>query len=74
MGNFNFNATKLYGVYIIEPRIFGDSRGYFMETHNMKQFSEFGLNMTFVQDNESRSTKGVLRGLHFQKKIARENW
>ncbi|EKQ56961.1 MULTISPECIES: dTDP-4-dehydrorhamnose 3,5-epimerase [unclassified Clostridium] len=68
MGNFNFNATKLDGAYIIEPRIFGDSRGYFMETHNMKQFSEFGLNMTFVQDNESRSTKGVLRGLHFQKK------
>lgn len=68
MGNFNFNTTKLDGVYIIEPKIFGDSRGYFMETHNMKQFSEFGLNMTFVQDNESRSTKGVLRGLHFQRK------
>lgn len=68
MGNFNFNTTKLEGVYTIEPKIFGDSRGYFMETHNMRQFSEFGLNMTFVQDNESRSTKGVLRGLHFQKK------
>lgn len=68
MGNFNFNTTKLDGVYIIEPKIFGDSRGYFMETHNMKHFSEVGLNMTFVQDNESRSTKGVLRGLHFQRK------
>lgn len=68
MGNFNFNTTKLDGVYIIEPKIFGDNRGYFMETHNMKQFSEFGLSMTFVQDNESRSTKGVLRGLHFQKR------
>lgn len=68
MGNFNFNTTKLDGVYIIEPKIFGDSRGYFMETHNMKHFSEAGLNMTFVQDNESRSTKGVLRGLHFQRK------
>lgn len=68
MGNFIFKKTKLDGVYIIEPKIFGDKRGYFMEIYNKEQFSEAGLNMTFVQDNESRSTKGVLRGLHFQKK------
>lgn len=68
MGNFVFNKTKLNGVYIIEPKTFRDERGYFMEIYNKKQFSEAGLNMNFVQDNESRSTKGVLRGLHFQKK------
>jgi dTDP-4-dehydrorhamnose 3,5-epimerase len=68
MGNFNFNKTKIEGVYIIEPKIFGDNRGYFMETYNKEQFDEAGLNMIFVQDNESKSSKGVLRGLHFQKK------
>lgn len=68
MGNFIFNKTKLDGVYIIDPKIFRDERGYFMEIYNKEQFSEAGLDMTFVQDNESRSTKGVLRGLHFQKK------
>lgn len=68
MVNFNFIKTKLEGVYIIEPKVFGDNRGYFMEIYNKKQFEEAGLNMTFVQDNESKSTKGVLRGLHFQKK------
>lgn len=64
----NFNKTKIEGVYIIEPKVFGDNRGYFMETYNKKHFSEAGLNMTFVQDNESKSSKGVLRGLHFQRK------
>lgn len=68
MGNFNFNKTKIDGVYIIEPKVFGDNRGYFMETYNKEQFDEAGLNMIFVQDNESKSSKGVLRGLHFQKK------
>jgi len=68
MGNFNFNKTKIDGVYIIEPKIFGDSRGYFMEIYNKEHFAEAGFNMTFVQDNESKSNKGVLRGLHFQKK------
>jgi len=68
MANFNFNKTKIDGVYIIEPKVFGDNRGYFMETYNKEQFDEAGLNMTFVQDNESKSNKGVLRGLHFQKK------
>jgi len=68
MKKFIFNKTKLEGVYIIEPNILGDERGYFMEIYNKEQFSEAGLNMTFVQDNESKSSKGVLRGLHFQKK------
>lgn len=68
MEKFIFNKTKLEGVYIVEPKVFGDDRGYFMEIYNKEQFSEAGLNMTFVQDNESRSCKGVLRGLHFQKK------
>lgn len=68
MGNFNFNKTSIDGVYIIEPKVFGDNRGYFMETYNREDFSGAGINMNFVQDNESRSSKGVLRGLHFQRK------
>ncbi|AWK52045.1 dTDP-4-dehydrorhamnose 3,5-epimerase [Clostridium beijerinckii] len=68
MGKFNFNKTKLDGVYIIEPKVFWDERGYFIEIYNKEQFSDAGLNMTFVQDNESKSSKGVLRGLHFQKR------
>lgn len=68
MGNFNFNKTKIDGVYIVEPKVFGDNRGYFMEAYNKEHFSEAGLNVTFVQDNESKSSKGVLRGLHFQRK------
>lgn len=68
MSNFNFNKTKINGVYIVEPKVFGDNRGYFMETYNKEHFAETGLNMTFVQDNESKSSKGVLRGLHFQRK------
>ena len=68
MGNFTFNKTSIEGVYIIETKVFGDSRGYFMETYNKEAFEEGGLTMNFVQDNESRSTKGVLRGLHFQTK------
>lgn len=70
MGNFNFYETEINGVYIIEPRIFYDNRGYFMEIYNKKCFEKAGLNMNFVQDNESKSTKGVLRGLHFQKRYS----
>ena len=70
MGNFNFIKTSIEGVYIIETKVFGDNRGYFMETYNKKQFEEAGLNMEFVQDNQSKSTKGVLRGLHFQTRNA----
>lgn len=66
MSKFNFIETKLKDLYIIEPTIFGDSRGYFMETYNKREFLEAGLDMEFVQENESKSKKGVLRGLHFQ--------
>ena len=61
------NVGGIEGLYIIEPAVHGDNRGYFMETYNMRDMQEAGLNMTFVQDNQSMSTKGVLRGLHFQK-------
>ncbi|MGL5717109.1 MAG: dTDP-4-dehydrorhamnose 3,5-epimerase [Paraclostridium sp.] len=66
MGNFKFIETKIKDLYIIEPTIIGDDRGYFMESYNKKDFNEAGLDMTFVQDNESKSKKGVLRGMHFQ--------
>lgn len=67
MGKFKFTETKIKGVYIIEPQVFGDHRGYFMETYSQKAFEEAGFDYTFVQDNQSSSHKGVLRGLHFQK-------
>lgn len=67
MGKFNFIKTKIKDLYVIEPTVYGDNRGYFMETHNQKEFEEAGLDMVFVQDNQSCSKKGVLRGLHFQK-------
>ncbi len=67
MGKFKKIATSIEGVYIIEPVVFGDNRGYFMETYSKNEFSELGLDYDFVQDNQSKSKKGVLRGLHFQK-------
>ena len=67
MRKFKRIDTKINGVYIIEPTVFGDERGYFMETYEMSDFKEIGINGEFVQDNQSRSKKGVLRGLHFQK-------
>lgn len=68
MGKFNFLKTPIEGMFVIEPTVFGDSRGYFMETYNFEEFKLAGLDMTFVQDNQSKSKKGVLRGLHFQTK------
>lgn len=59
--------APIKGLYIIEPQVFGDHRGYFMETYNYNEFKEAGLDMVFVQDNQSASKKGVLRGLHLQK-------
>lgn len=60
--------TGIEGVLIIEPKVFGDARGYFLESYNAKEFAEkTGLNINFVQDNESMSSYGVMRGLHFQK-------
>ena len=63
----NFIKTEIKDLYVIEPKVFGDNRGYFMETYNENEFKQHGLNYNFVQDNQSRSFKGVLRGLHFQK-------
>ncbi len=64
---FTFEKTKLPGVVIIQPQVFGDNRGYFMETFKKSDYAAAGIDKEFVQDNESSSTKGVLRGLHFQK-------
>jgi dTDP-4-dehydrorhamnose 3,5-epimerase len=63
----NVIKTEFEGLMILEPRVMGDSRGYFFEAYNEKTFAAAGLNAKFVQDNQSRSTKGVLRGLHFQR-------
>lgn len=67
MGQIKVTTTSIEGLYVIEPAVHGDKRGYFMETYNLKDMQEAGLNMVFVQDNQSSSVKGVLRGLHFQK-------
>ena len=68
MSKFNFIKTDIPDVQIIEPTVFGDDRGYFMETYQIDEFAAAGIDKPFVQDNQSRSTKGVLRGLHFQTK------
>lgn len=66
MGKLKITKCEIDGLVVIEPQIFEDSRGYFMETYNQRDMSEAGLDMVFVQDNQSMSTKGVLRGLHRQ--------
>lgn len=68
IGNFLFKETSIRGVYKIDVKKYGDNRGYFMETYKKTDFDEAGLVYNFVQDNQSKSKKGVLRGLHFQKK------
>lgn len=68
MSNFKFIETEIEGVIIVEPTVFGDHRGYFMETYQENAFKEAGILSDFVQDNQSKSRKGVLRGLHFQNK------
>jgi len=67
MSKIKVTKAPIEGLYVIEPTVFGDSRGYFTETYNQRDMHEAGLDMVFVQDNQSMSTKGVLRGLHFQK-------
>jgi len=67
MGQISVTKLPIEGLYIIEPAVHGDERGYFMETYNQKDMAEAGLNQVFVQDNQSMSVKGVLRGLHYQK-------
>jgi dTDP-4-dehydrorhamnose 3,5-epimerase len=64
---FEFKKYPIEGLYEIQPKVFGDQRGYFFECYSEKDFFNAGLKMKFVQDNQSASTKGVLRGLHFQK-------
>lgn len=61
------DGTLIEGLYEITPKVFEDSRGYFFESYSERDFQDAGINVSFVQDNQSRSTKGVLRGLHFQK-------
>ena len=66
MGQIKVTKAPIEGLYIIEPKLYSDYRGYFMETYNQNDMAEAGLDMTFVQDNQSMSIKGVLRGLHYQ--------
>lgn len=69
MGKINVITYDIEGLYVIEPSVFKDERGYFMETYNQRDFENAGLNMAFVQDNQSMSVRGVLRGLHYQKEF-----
>ena len=69
MGRFVFEKTKIEGLVVVKPQPFVDDRGHFFEAYNVADFKNAGLDMNFVQVNESMSTKGVLRGLHFQKKF-----
>lgn len=67
IGNFTFNETSIEGVYKIDVKKYGDNRGYFTETYKESDFVAAGITNKFIQDNQSKSKKGVLRGLHFQK-------
>lgn len=67
MGDFLLKQTDIQGLVVIEPKVFYDNRGFFMEIWNQRDFENLGLSMRFVQDNHSKSKKGVLRGMHFQK-------
>ena len=69
MGNIKVTKCDIEGLYVIEPQVHEDARGYFVETYNQRDFAAAGLDMVFVQDNQSKSSKGVLRGLHFQKQF-----
>ena len=69
IGKITVTPCDIEGLYVIEPTVFKDERGYFVETYNQNDMKEAGLDMVFVQDNQSMSTRGVLRGLHFQKQF-----
>ena len=69
MGKITVTPCDIEGLYVIEPTVFKDERGYFVETYTQNDMKEAGLDMVFVQDNQSMSTRGVLRGLHFQKQF-----
>jgi dTDP-4-dehydrorhamnose 3,5-epimerase len=69
MGKIKVTRCEIEGLCVVEPTVFGDDRGYFVETYNYNDFKAEGLDMIFVQDNQSMSVKGVLRGLHYQKQF-----
>lgn len=68
MNKFKAIQTSIEGLILVEPTVFGDERGFFMESYSRRDFAELGIDVEFVQDNHSKSRRGVLRGLHFQKK------
>lgn len=72
MGKITVETCEIEGLKIITPTVYGDNRGYFMETYNYNDFKEAGIDQVFVQDNQSASKKGVLRGLHFQKQFPQD--
>ncbi|MBE5825028.1 MAG: dTDP-4-dehydrorhamnose 3,5-epimerase [Butyrivibrio sp.] len=72
MGQITVETCEIEGLKVITPKVFGDARGYFMETYNKNDFVAAGIDVEFVQDNQSASSKGVLRGLHFQKKFPQD--
>lgn len=72
MGKITVETCEIEGLKIITPQVFGDARGYFVETYNYEEFKEAGIDITFVQDNQSASKRGVLRGLHFQKQFPQD--
>ena len=69
MGRFFFKETEIKGMFVVDVEVFGDTRDYFMETYNEKAFQDAGYDFVFVQDNQSKSRKGVLRGLHMSGSI-----
>ena len=69
MGKITVETCEIEGLKVITPTVYGDARGYFVETYNKNDFVEAGIDMEFVQDNQSASKRGVLRGLHFQKEF-----
>ena len=72
MGKLTVETCEIEGLKVITPQVHGDSRGYFMETYQANDFKEIGIDVEFVQDNQSASTKNVLRGLHFQKEFPQD--
>ena len=72
MGKIKVTTCEIEGLKVIEPTVFGDERGYFMETYNYNAYRDAGIDVEFVQDNQSSSRKGVLRGLHFQIKYPQD--
>ena len=72
MGQITVETCEIEGLKVITPKVFGDARGYFMETYNQNDFVAAGIDVTFVQDNQSASKGGVLRGLHYQKQFPQD--